>query len=64
VAKVGTSNSDRTISLRLQCVVRKRNVDIRSEVTDELHASVALHLGGRGRPVPTVQEGGWVLETV
>jgi len=25
VAKVGTSNSDRTISLRLQCVVRKRN---------------------------------------
>jgi hypothetical protein len=26
VAKVGTSNSDRTISLRLQCVVRKHNI--------------------------------------
>jgi len=27
VAEVGTSNSDRTISLRLQCVVKKRNME-------------------------------------
>jgi len=26
MAKVGTSNSDLTISLRLQCVVRKHNI--------------------------------------
>jgi hypothetical protein len=26
VAKVGTSNSDRTISLRLQCVVKRHNI--------------------------------------
>jgi len=26
VAKIGTSNSDRTISLRLQCVVKKDNI--------------------------------------
>jgi len=35
VAKVGTSNSDRTISLRLQCVVKKHNSvqNARSEYT-------------------------------
>jgi hypothetical protein len=30
VAKVGTSNSDRTISLRLQCVIRKHIVILKS----------------------------------
>jgi len=29
VAKVGTSNSDRTISLTLQCVVKEHNIQIR-----------------------------------
>jgi len=28
VAKVGTSNSDRTISLRLHCVVKKHNLTV------------------------------------
>ena len=31
MAKVGTCNSDRTISLRLQCVVRKHNIALNLE---------------------------------
>jgi hypothetical protein len=51
VAKVGRSKSDRTISLRLQCVVRKNNI-IKPRNTSKF-ASRELRCMIAGRRLPT-----------